>query len=98
MFTYIDELPDHCEVKGYIAPAIHFVALLPTEADWGRKTLYGACDALCGEAQWDMAVPSMTYGFATIATDGGHVNKRPFDGVWGYMNDQAQIDFGYDAN
>lgn len=98
MHDYIDTLPAHCEIRGYIAPAIQFVAMLPTADAWDSKTLYGACDALCGDAQWDMAITGMTRGFATIATDGGHVNRRPFDGVWGYMNDQAQIDFGYEAS
>lgn len=93
-----ETLPNHCEVKGYIAPAIHFIALLPDQQDWKDRTLYGACDALCGEAQPDMPIPGMVQGFAAIATDGGHVNKRPFDGVWGYMNDQGQKDFGYEAS
>lgn len=98
MPDYFPELPGHCEVKGYIAPDIGFLMMLPNQEDWNRKTLYAACDAFCGEVQYDMPVPGVSYGFATIATDGGHTNKRPFDGIWGYNNREAEIDFGFRAS
>ena len=98
MPAYFPELPAHCEVTGYIAPNIEFMMMLPTQDDWNGKTLYAACDAFCGEVQYDMPVPGLGFGFATIATDGGHRNKRPFDGIWGYNNRESEIDFGFRAS
>ncbi|MCI4646080.1 MAG: tannase/feruloyl esterase family alpha/beta hydrolase [Hyphomonadaceae bacterium] len=97
MPAYFDTLPDHCEISGYIAPNIEFLMMLPSHENWNNKTLYAACDAFCGEVQYDMPVPGMAYGFATMASDGGHRNKRPFDGIWGYNNREGEIDFGFRA-
>ncbi|MBL4640009.1 MAG: tannase/feruloyl esterase family alpha/beta hydrolase [Kordiimonadaceae bacterium] len=93
----IDKLPAHCRVEGYFAPAVKFLMLLPDASDWNSRVLYTACDAFCGAVGDDVPVPGLVKGFATIATDGGHINKRPFDGTWGYNNRQGEIDFGYRA-
>ncbi|MBV1910724.1 MAG: tannase/feruloyl esterase family alpha/beta hydrolase [Kangiellaceae bacterium] len=94
----IKELPAHCRLEGYFAPAVKFLILLPEKDDWNDDVIYTACDAFCGAVEEDMPVPGLVKGFATIATDGGHINKRPFDGTWGYNNRQGEIDFGYRAS
>lgn len=94
----VHELPPHCRIEGYIAPAVKFLILLPDPTLWNLDVLYSSCDAFCGAVDQDMPVPGLIKGFATIATDGGHINKRPFDGTWGYNNRQGEIDFGYQAS
>lgn len=94
----VHELPGHCRVEGYIAPATKFLLLLPDTSNWTGRVMYAACDAFCGAVDEDMPVPGLLNGIATIATDGGHVNKRPFDGTWGYNNRLGEIEFGYRAS
>lgn len=94
----IKSLPSHCRVEGYFAPAVRFTLLLPDPKQWNSRVMYAACDAFCGAVEEDMPVPGLVKGYATIATDGGHINKRPFDGTWGYNNRQGEIDFGYQAS
>lgn len=94
----VTELPPHCRVEGYVAPAVKFLILLPEPDVWNGNVIYGSCDAFCGAVDEDIPVPLMLRGYAAIATDGGHINKRPFDGVWGYNNREAEIDFGHRAS
>ncbi|MCG8370475.1 MAG: tannase/feruloyl esterase family alpha/beta hydrolase [Proteobacteria bacterium] len=94
----VRELPGHCRIEGYVAPATRFLILLPDPSDWTGRVMYAACDAFCGALDEDMPVPGLLNGIATIATDGGHVNKRPFDGTWGYRNREGELAFGYKAS
>ena len=94
----VTELPPHCRVEGYVAPAVKFLILLPDAESWNGNVIYGACDAFCGAVDEDMPVPLMLRGYAAIATDGGHINKRPFDGVWGHNNREGEIDFAHRAS
>lgn len=94
----VSELPPHCRVEGYIAPAISFLMLLPTNGDWNGDVLLNGCDAFCGLVDEDVVVPGLLHGYATITTDGGHQGREWFDGTWGYNNRQAEKDFGYEAS
>jgi len=94
----ITAVPNHCRVEGYFAPAVKFLALLPDPSEWNTRVLHGACDAFCGAVDEDVAAVGLLKGFATIATDGGHINKRPFDGTWGWNNRVGEQDFGYNAS
>ncbi|MEM9570369.1 MAG: tannase/feruloyl esterase family alpha/beta hydrolase [Pseudomonadota bacterium] len=94
----VTELPAHCRIEGYVAPATQFLLLLPEPAAWNDKVLYGSCDAFCGAVEEDIPVMPLLRGYASITTNGGHINKRPFDGVWGYKNREAEIDFSHRAS
>ena len=94
----VTELPAHCRVEGYVAPATRFLILLPEPTAWTGRVMYAACDAFCGAVDEDMPVPGLLNGIATIATDGGHINKRPFDGAWGFRNREGELTFGYKAS
>ncbi|MEO8224720.1 MAG: hypothetical protein ABI661_07920, partial [Gammaproteobacteria bacterium] len=41
------DLPAHCQVRGLVAPAVHFEVRLP--ADWNGKFLHEGCGGLCGD-------------------------------------------------
>lgn len=94
----VKKVPSHCRIEGYVAPAVKFLILLPQHDAWNSKVMYASCDAFCGAVDEDMPVAGLLNGYATIATDGGHINKRPFDGVWGNNNREGEIDFGYRAS
>ncbi|MBL8643911.1 MAG: tannase/feruloyl esterase family alpha/beta hydrolase [Rhodospirillaceae bacterium] len=94
----LQELPPHCRVEGYVAPAVKFLVLLPEAAKWNGDIIHNSCDAFCGLIDEDAVVPGLMRGYAAITTDGGHVNRPWFDGMWGYNNRDAEIDFAYMAS
>ncbi len=93
-----EDVPPHCRIEGYVAPAVKFLILLPDQKQWNQRALYAACDAFCGAVDDDQNVAGLVNGFASITSDGGHINRRPFDGVWGSGNREGEIDFGYRAS
>lgn len=93
-----DVLPAHCRIEGYVAPAVKFLLLLPDADDWNGNVIYNACEAFCGAVNEDSPIPALVRGYAAITTDGGHINKRPFDGVWGHNNVEGEKDFSYRAS
>lgn len=94
----VTSLPGHCRVEGYVAPAVRFLITLPAQERWNGDIILNGCDAFCGLIDEDATVSGLIHGYATITTDGGHINRPWFDGTWGYNNRQAEIDFGYEAN
>lgn len=93
----LSRVPAFCRVEGYLAPSIRFELRLPL-AYWNGRYLLVACDGFCGDLNTAYCVPGQVRGFATATTDGGHTGSPAFDGVWGWNNPQAEIDFGYRAN
>lgn len=94
----METFPAHCHVEGYITPHIEFSLRLPPPDKWNDDFMLGACDAWCGKVHTDITVPGLYDGFASITNNGGHYSKAPFDGVWGYHNDDARKTFAYLAN
>ncbi len=92
------DIPAHCRIEGYVAPAVKFLLTLPDARNWNGDAVYAACDAFCGEVQEDNVVAGLVHNFATITSDGGHINKRPFDGIWAANNREGEIDFAYRAS
>ncbi len=90
--------PAHCHVEGYIAPHVQFSLMLPAPDEWNGRFMLGACDAWCGKVHTDITVPGLYDGYASITNNGGHYSKAPFDGLWGYKNDDAKETFSYLAN
>lgn len=94
----VKALPGHCRVEGYVAPAVRFLITLPAADRWNGDIVLNACDAFCGLVDEDAVVAGLVHGFASITTDGGHINRPWFDGTWGHDNRQAEKDFGYEAS
>jgi len=96
--------PEHCDVHGYVEPAVGFQLRLPTSTYAGRYLQYG-CMGLCG------VIPPTPFpacggprggDFAVAATDDGHVGAGgPFlaitDGTWAANNQAARNDYFYRA-
>jgi len=93
--------PEHCDVRGYVEPAVRFQLRLPTTTFGGRYVQYG-CGGLCGE----IALPAFPacggrpgLDMAVAATDDGHIGYPPplptLDGIWGTGNRTARDDWFY---
>ena len=94
----VEKLPQHCRIEGYIAPSVRFLIALPAVNDWNGDVVLNGCDAFCGLIDEDTVVAGLLNGFASITTDGGHINRPWFDGTWGANNREAEKDFGYEAS
>jgi feruloyl esterase len=94
--------PEHCDVRGYVEPAVRFQLRLPTTTYAGRYVQYG-CGGFCGAID---PPPFVSCGgprggdLAVAATDDGHVGQGPFpnvDGRWAANNQAARDDFLFRA-
>jgi feruloyl esterase len=97
--------PEHCDVRGYIEPAVHFQLKLPTATYTGRYLQYG-CMGLCGgivSPPFPACAEPAGGDFAVAATDDGHVGQgdNPFtqilDGTWAASNQAARDDYFFRA-
>ncbi len=84
-----------CEVSGYAAPQSQFTLRIPAD-DWNGKLLFQGCGGFCGSIYIDRANDALARGYATVATNMGHVGT-PIDAVWAYDNPVAEVDFAYRA-
>ena len=93
----------YCDVKGYVASAVHFEVKLPISG-WTQRFLMLGCGGYCGFVS--TAPPAAaTYGCAPVtsgemvlaATDLGHVRGGQLfaDGMWALGNPGAVADFAY---
>lgn len=93
--------PEHCDVHGYVEPAVTFQLRLPTTTYNGRYLQYG-CGGFCG------VVPQTPFpncgqlpgDMAVAATDDGHVGHGAIpqdDATWAAGNEAARIDWQYRA-
>jgi feruloyl esterase len=93
------DLPEYCRVRGYVRPAIHFEARLPT-GSWNRKLYVSGCGGFCGEVLADRPGYSnginvaLARGYAALTSDAGHWGGK-VDATWAYHDRQAEIDFAY---
>jgi hypothetical protein len=94
--------PEHCDVRGYVEPAVRFQLRLPTATYAGRYVQYG-CGGFCGAV---FTPPFPACGgprgadIAVAATDDGHVGEGDFpflDGRWAANNQAARDDWLYRA-
>ena len=94
------DLPEYCQVRGYVSPAINFEVRLPA-SNWNDKFYMAGCGGYCGQVLADR--PGFTnapnYGlrrnYAVACTDSGHWGSAVYDGTWAYYNRQGEIDWGY---
>ena len=91
-----DDLPAHCQVKGYVTPQVGFEIRLPVN-HWNGKFMETGCGGTCGVITIDWLCPGpLRKGYACIATDMGH-EDRSGGGLWAYNNPQEEIDWGFRA-
>jgi Tannase and feruloyl esterase len=88
------EAPAYCQVQGYVTPQVGFELRLPT-ANWNKKFIEIGCGGHCGDTNWTYWRHSEK-GYACIVSDAGHKGTGS-DGLWGYSNLQAKLDWGYRA-
>jgi hypothetical protein len=92
-------LPAYCEVSGYVTPAIGVKLGLPVS--WTGKFIEAGCGGHCGRldeksfATWGCDI-ALRKGDVCIVSDMGHTGTGS-DGLWGYHNLQAKLDWGYRA-
>ena len=91
----IDDAGTVCEVSAYAAPQSQFTLRVPVE-NWNGKLLFQGCGGFCGSIYIDRANDALARGYATVATNMGHVGT-PIDAVWAYDNPTAEVDFAYRA-
>ncbi|HEV2782301.1 MAG TPA: tannase/feruloyl esterase family alpha/beta hydrolase [Actinophytocola sp.] len=89
--------PAHCEVRGFVEPAVQFQLRLPIDSYSGRYLQYG-CGGFCGII---FPTPFPDCGpragdFAVAATDDGHPGDG-IDGRWAADNQAARDDFFFRA-
>lgn len=103
------DLPEHCRLRGVIAPrighqgrefGIGFELRLPT--DWNGRFLFqggGGLDGVVLPATGTIAnstqPPALARGYAVASTDAGH-SSSPIDATFG-LDQQARIDYAYNA-
>jgi Tannase and feruloyl esterase len=91
-----DDLPAHCQVKGYVTPQVGFEIRLPVN-NWNGKFMETGCGGTCGVITIDWLCPGpLRKGYACITTDMGH-EDRSGGGLWAYNNPQEEIDWGFRA-
>lgn len=84
--------PQYCEIKGYIAPSIHFVIRLPAEI-WNGKFIELGCGGTCGSTEHISGCAGpLKRGYACIVADGGNGSSGG-DMKWAYNNPQAVVDY-----
>jgi feruloyl esterase len=88
-------LPAYCRVRGVVVSHVGFELRLPLD-NWNGKFFLQGCRGYCGVIEIDEADDALAKGYATAATDMGHVGA-PDDALWAYNNRDAEIDFGFRA-
>jgi len=104
----------YCDVKGYVAPNVHFEFQLPTQG-WTQRLVTLGCGGYCGSLINSFgSSPGSANGcqrvisgeLAVAIHDGGHIGAQNLaqilpsiaDGAWAINDPQALIDFFYSSN
>lgn len=88
----ITGLPKFCRVTGVVAPAIHFEVWLPA-GTWNGKFNGVGGGGLAGALDFAAMAEALRRGYATAATDTGHVAA---DLTW-LQDEQRLVDYGHRA-
>ena len=89
------DVPEACQVDGYVLPGVGFRLSLPLEG-WNGKLVQGGCGGACGTTRQFWCDQPLRRGFACIATDMGHTGTTA-DWLWGYNEPGRRADFGHRA-
>jgi feruloyl esterase len=92
----LNDLPAFCRVIGVIKPAIRFEVWLPLES-WNGKLQGVGNGGTAGTIPYGGMAGAIRRGYAAVATDTGHINKRAFDSTWALNRPELIVDFGYRA-
>lgn len=90
----------YCEIKGYVAPQVHFELRLPSE-NWTQRLMYSGCGGYCGRVDFRLRASEDCTAIANgelalVASDLGHdAPDGNGDAVWAANNRQGKIDYGY---
>ena len=93
------DAPAFCRVAGVIAPAVNFEVWLP-ESGWNGKFQGIGNGGMAGSIYFDRMATALRRGYATAATDTGHVAASPggvFDATWAFERPDLIEDFGHRA-
>jgi feruloyl esterase len=91
-----DGVPEHCAVRGYIAPQVNFELQMPVSSSWNGRFLMQGCGGLCGSSQPATCEDALARNYATVVTDMGH-SGQAWQALWAYNNVPSEIDFAYRA-
>ena len=98
--TALTDLPAFCRVTATVSPvpdsSIGIEVWLPTSTWNGRYQQVGN-HGYAGVIYWSEMAPQLRRGFATGATDDGHVNASTFDVSWAYGHPTKIDDMAYRA-
>jgi len=100
--TAFTDLPAFCRVTAVVSPAadssIGIEVWLPTTT-WNGRYLQVGNHGWGGFIQWGEMAPQLRLGFATGATDDGHINTttNPFDVSWAFGHPAKIDDFAWRA-
>jgi feruloyl esterase len=93
-------LPSFCRVQAIATPTpdseIRFEVWLPSSG-WNGKFEQVGNGGLAGNIPLPAMAEPLLRGYATAATDDGHVGSSPLDGAWAIGHPEKVIDFGYRA-
>ena len=86
----------YCRISGYVSPQVYFEVRLPMKT-WTQRVLQTGCGGLCGNLRINVeraegCTPANNGELVLAASDMGH---RAPDGLWGRLDPQLRIDFGY---
>lgn len=90
-----------CRVRGTASPvvgsAIGFEVWLPDAAAWNGKYLQAGNGGTAGSVPLSSLLDGMVRGYATAATDGGHLWPDGLDYGWANGRPESVVDFGWRA-
>jgi feruloyl esterase len=89
------ETPEHCYIRGTIAPAIRFHMQLPLPSRWNGRLLNIGDGGKDGDL--DYAPERLAQGYAVANSNMGHDAGVEPNSAFAWNNRQAEIDFGYRA-
>ena len=90
------EVPAFCRTVGTISPEINFEIWLPLE-QWNTKFQGIGNGGMAGSIRYDRMAEALRRGYATAATDTGHVTDGSFDATWALGRPELVEDFGHRA-
>jgi hypothetical protein len=90
-------LPEHCDVTGYVSSTVGFDIKLPSPTNWNKKLFQLGCGGFCGGADNISDCDHvLRLGYACITSDNGH-KSTGIDAKWAFNNLVAEIDHAFRA-
>jgi hypothetical protein len=90
-----------CRVRGQATPVpgsvIGFEVWLPARAEWNGKFMQAGNGGSAGSVPLHSLMDGVNRGYATAATDGGHVWPDGLDYGWAHYRPESVVDFGWRA-